>query len=292
MAEKFKSAKKRRIAQKVAVYCILVLLSFFFLIPLYNMVAKSFMSVQESISRPPTWFPSGFKFSNYTKVFEQIGTTNGISYVIVYLINTGKIMILAIPATIFTSCFVAYGFAKINFKGKNIAFMILLSGTMISGSVTMIPSYIIWVKLGLHNTNVPLWIGAWFGGGIMNVFLVRQFMTTIPYVLNESATIEGAGHFRIFFSIILPNCRPIMATLFVGTFLALWNDFTGPLIYLKDKWEWTLAMGVARFGLDGETGGINYLMAACTLMTILPVCMFLFGQKFFIDSIVLSGMKE
>lgn len=287
-----RSAKKRMLVQKILIYAVLAVLSLFFMIPLYNMVAKSLMTVQESISRPPTWFPSEFRWDNYVKVFEQMGTTNGISYLFVYLINTGKIMLLSIPAVIFTSNFVAYGFAKISFRGKNIAFMILLSSTMISGSVTMIPSYIIWVRLGLYNTSVPLWIGSWFGGGIMNVFLVRQYMTTIPYVLNESATIEGAGHFRIFFSIILPNCRPIMATLFVGTFLALWNDFTGPLIYLKDQWEWTLAMGIARFGLDGETGGINYLMAACTLMTILPVCMFLFGQRFFIDSIVLSGMKE
>jgi multiple sugar transport system permease protein len=156
----------------------------------------------------------------------------------------------------------------------------------------MVSTFVIWVKLGFYDTDVPLWIGSWFGGGIMNIFLVRQYMSSMPYVLNESATIEGAGHFRIYSTIILPNCGPIIATLFVGSFLSIWNDFTGPLIYLKNQWNWTLAIGVSRFGLDGETGGINYLMAACTLMTILPVMMFLFGQKFFIDSIILSGMKE
>ena len=288
----YTSIRTKKAVLKIAIYAILCVLALFFSIPLYNMLVKSLMTVQESISRPPTWFPAKLQWENYKRVFEQIGTTNGFSYLIVYLFNTGRIMVLGIPATILTSHIVAYGFAKIQFKGKNIVFMILLSGTMISGSVTMVSSYIIWVKLGLYNTNVPLWIGGWLGGGIMNIFLVRQYMTTIPYVLNESATLDGAGHFRIFFSIILPNCRPIMATLFVGSFLSVWNDFTGPLIYLKDQWEWTLAMGVSRFGLGGETGGINYLMAACTLMTILPVIMFLFGQRFFIDSIVLSGMKD
>ena len=286
------SAKRQIILKKTVLYIILVLLALFFVFPLYNMVAKSLMSVNEAISRPPTWFPSKPIWENYRVVFDKIGTTNGISYLFVYLINTGKIMLFSIPALIFTSAFVAYGFSKIQFKGKNIAFMILLSGTMVSGSVTMLPTFVIWVRLNLYNTSVPLWIGSWFGGGILNIFLVRQYMSTIPYVLNESATIEGAGHFRIFFNIILPNCRPIMATLFVGAFLSIWNDFTGPLIYLKDQWEWTLAIGVSRFGLDGNTGGINYLMAACTLMTILPVLMFLFGQRFFIDSIVLSGMKD
>lgn len=284
--------KKNRIIN-IVLYVVLSLLAVIFLFPIFSMIAKSLMSQSETQSLPPLLWSKNANFSNYIKVFTIEGSYNGIPYMVLYLKNTIVLLILTSIGVVFSSAMVAYGFTKIRFPGRDAVFMVVLATMMIPGAVTMVPLYIMFDRLNWLNTLTPLWFPMWFGGGAVNIFLVKQFMRAIPTELNESAYIDGAGNFRQFFYIILPNCIPIMTVVLVGTIIGVWNDLMTPLIYLDTKENWTLAVGVTNLGLgsSGNMEGVPFVMAACTLMAIVPVTLFVFAQKYFIDNISFTGIK-
>lgn len=285
--------KKQRTIYIIILYCVLILFSIIFLFPLFSMITKSLMALSEVRELPPLLFPKTPQFVTYIKIFTYAGYFNGIPYMLVYLKNTLVLVLLVGVGTLFSSSLCAFGFSKIEFPGRDILFFITLATMMIPSVVTMIPLYIIFTNLKWIDHLYPLWVPMWFGGGAMAIFLVKQYMRTIPDVLIESAKIDGANYWQQYSKIVLPNCRPILSVLAISCFLGPWNDLMGPLLYLNSKEKWTLSLGITNMGMGaiGQVEGLTYIMAACTMMIIVPVILFLFGQKYFINSVILTGIK-
>lgn len=227
------------------------------------------------------FFPKKIEWGNFYQAVTQIDF-------FLYLRNTLIIVIPNLIGTVFSSALVGYGFSRFQFKGKRIWFLILLATMMLPGQVTMIPSYLIYRYMGWVNTFLPLIVPCFFGGGAFNVFLLRQFMSGIPKDFDEAARIDGAGSFRIFTHVIMPMTKPALTAVGIFTFMGVWNDFNGPLIYLYDSKKYTLALGLAFFkGL--YTSQWNLLMAA-TVIVMLPVLILFFcAQDLIINGISISS---
>ena len=207
-----------------------------------------------------------------------------------YLANTLILCALNVIGTVLSSALVAYGFARLEWRGRNALFGVLLATMMIPFPVTMVPLFGLFRALGWIGTLRPLWVGS-FCANAFNVFLLRQFFRTLPEELSEAARIDGCGEFRIFWQIVLPLCRPALAVVALFTFMGTWNDFLGPLIYLTDERDYTLALGLRALQ---TTNGIdwNYLMAASTLMILPVIALFFFAQRSFVEGIALTGSKS
>ncbi|HMD60217.1 MAG TPA: carbohydrate ABC transporter permease [Opitutaceae bacterium] len=208
-----------------------------------------------------------------------------------YLANTLVLCILNVIGTVLSSALVAYGFARLEWRWRDPLFAILLATMMIPFPVVMVPLYGLFRWLGWIGTLKPLWVGS-FCASAFNVFLLRQFFRTIPMDLSEAARIDGCGEFRLFWQIILPLCRPALVVVALFTFMGTWNDFLGPLIYLTDERDFTLALGLRAMQTTGS-GGIewNYMMAASTLVILPVIALFLAAQRSFIEGIALTGTK-
>lgn len=207
-----------------------------------------------------------------------------------YLLNTVILCVLNVVGTVFSSSLVAYGFARINWKGRDKVFLLVLATMMIPFPVLMIPHYALFRELGMVGTLQPLWIGSFFAGAF-NVFLLRQFFRGLPDDLTDAARIDGCSEFRIYWQIILPLCKPALTVVALFTFLGTWNDFLGPLIYLTEQKDYTLMLGLQYF--QNQTGTEwQYLMAASTLVSAPIIILFLFAQRTFIEGISLSGSKN
>jgi multiple sugar transport system permease protein len=207
-----------------------------------------------------------------------------------YLGNTVLLCVLNVIGTVFSSALVAYGFSRIEWRGRDRLFGVVLATMMIPFPVVMVPLYVLFRALGWVGTLQPLWVGAFFANAF-NVFLLRQFFRTIPKDLSEAARIDGCGEFRIFWQIILPLCRPALIVVALFTFLGTWNDFLGPLIYLTDQRDFTLALGLQAF--QSRSGGTewHYLMAASTIVILPVIALFLAAQRSFVEGIALTGSK-
>jgi len=184
---------------------------------------------------------------------------------------------------------VAYGFARLRFPGRDILFIVVLATMMLPGVVTLIPTYILFQKLGWLNTFLPLIVPAYFGAPFF-IFLLRQFFRSIPMELSEAAKIDGASNLRILLQLILPLSRPALATLLIFSFTGNWNDFLGPLIYLNTQDKYTLTIGLQVF-LQQNSTQFQYLMAISFLMSLPIIVVFFFAQQHFVRGIVMSGIK-
>ncbi|MDL4907383.1 carbohydrate ABC transporter permease [Enterococcus gallinarum] len=269
---------------KYMMYVPLVVIGLISLVPFLWLVRSSFMDSYEIFEFPPKWLPDQLLFSNYADVFQVLDLKT-------YLVNTFLIIIPCIIGNVFTSCLCGYAFGRLNFKYKNMWFAMVIATMMLPGAVTLIPTFMMWNKLGFVNSFVPLIAPAFFGGGGFNVFLMRQFFAGIPKELDEAAILDGATHWQIFYKIMLPLVKPAMMVVGFFTFMNTWTDFFGPLIYLNDPSKQTLALGLLQ--LKGQfSSQWNIMMAASTLMTIPALVLFFFGQKYFIQGISLtSGSK-
>ena len=269
---------------KYMMYVPLVVIGLISLVPFLWLVRSSFMDSYEIFEFPPKWLPDQLLFSNYADVFQVLDLKT-------YLVNTFLIIIPCIIGNVFTSCLCGYASGRLNFKYKNMWFAMVIATMMLPGAVTLIPTFMMWNKLGFVNSFVPLIAPAFFGGGGFNVFLMRQFFAGIPKELDEAAILDGATHWQIFYKIMLPLVKPAMMVVGFFTFMNTWNDFFGPLIYLNDPSKQTLALGLLQ--LKGQfSSQWNIMMAASTLMTIPALVLFFFGQKYFIQGISLtSGSK-
>ena len=195
--------------------------------------------------------------------------------------NTVFITFFAVIGNVLVNSLVAYGFAKIKFSNKKILFMMVLATMMIPGFVTMIPQYILYSKIGWINTYYPL-IVPYFLGSSFNIFLLRQFYLTVPKSVIESAKIEGANHFQIWWHLAMPMIKPALATVAIFSFNGAWNDFLHPLLYLRDESKYTLQVGLQIFK-EHSSSQWNYLMAG-SLMVLIPVIIIFFVfQKYFIQ---------
>lgn len=286
-----KPRRVKKIIGKVALYAVMTFLAAVFVFPLFAMIMKSLMTNQQYWSSDFKVFPETLQWANYKTVIENSGVNgNGIPYILVYLFNTLKICALSTVGLLISASFCAYGFTKIQFKGRDLIFAVVLGSTMVPSAVMMIPLYSLYTKFGWIDTSYPMWVGMWFGGGAVNIFLVMQYMRGLPKELDESAEIDGAGYLRRYFQITLPNCKAILAVIAIGAIVGPWNDLQTPLLYLESQDNYTLALGVSYMRTDNILT-MPELLAACVMMTVLPLTAFLFNQKFFVESVVMSGVK-
>lgn len=268
-------------------YAVMILLTIFFLFPFFYMFSKSFMSVTDTLATPPKFFPTKIYFKNYGNVFDvqMIKWTFNTLYIIVFNMVFGSL----------SASFCAFGFAKLEFKGKNISFAIMLSTVMLPGIVMQIPLFVIYNILGWMNTSLPLTLPAVFGGGAMTIFLYMQFMKGIPKEMDEAAIIDGANPFMRYFKICLPLCRSIIIFQCVGIFMGQWNDYMGPLIYINDPEKYTLGLGIyykyIRESLPGVDVAMGSKMASGVVFSIPPLIFFFIFQKQLIAGINLGGVK-
>jgi len=207
-----------------------------------------------------------------------------------YLGNSTLLVVLVVMGSMFSSAFVAYAFARLRWPGRGFALILLLSTMMLPAQVTMIPSFLIWRGLGWYNTLNPLWIGAWTGNAFF-IFLMIQHLKTIPRELEEAARIDGLNTVQIWWYIMVPQLKPTLAAIAIMSFMNAWNDFMGPLIYIRDQSRFPLSLGL--FGMKVEETGADFglMMAGDLMMTVPAILVFFCFQRYFIQGMTVSGMK-
>ena len=266
-------------------YGLVIVVGMLFLFPWLWLLSTSLKSPQQIIEIPPHLMPDPAMWVNY---FYGVTFVDFPRYMLNTLIISGSVMV----ARLFSCTVVAYSLSHIDWPGKRILFGIVLATMMLPGVVTIIPLFIIYSQLGWVNTFLPLIVPAFFGDAFF-IFLMRQFFITIPRDLIDAARMDGARHFDIYLKVVMPLARPAIATLIAFTFIWTYNDFMSPLIYLKDRSLWTLALGMQgftqRYGVSGTALGA--MMAAAVLYTLPMVILFLAAQKTFVRGIVTTGLK-
>ena len=282
------SAAKMKPSVKLAVYGVLALLCIPAILPMIWMVSTSlkgheqlFSPLQSGFS-PSMLVPNPVEFENYPKALETVPF-------LLYLRNTLFLCLFTVLGAVASSSIVAYGFAKIEFKGKNLLFMLMIATMALPGQVTMIPVFGIFRSLGWYGTYLPLIVPA-FCSSAYYVFLLTQFFKTLPLEMSEAARVDGAGEWTIFSRLVLPLSKPALATCALFQFIGTWNDFLGPLLYVNDTARYPLAYGLQQFvSLHG--GEYAQLMAAATLFTLPIIILFFFAQRTFIQGISTTGGK-
>lgn len=276
----FRSQKKQKRIGKIVTYVLLFAISAVLLAPLFWMVFTSLKSMEEVVQFPPTFIPETFQWSNYAETIAAFPFFD-------YMKNTLFITFFVVLGNVLSNSFIAYGFAKISFPGKNLLFSLVLATMMIPGFVTMIPQYILFTKIGWVGTYLPLIVPSFFGSAF-NIFLMRQFYLSISDELIEAAQIDGANHLFIWSRLMVPLTKPALITIGITSFNGAWNDFLGPLLYIHDEDMYTLQIGLQSFQSQSSTQW-NYLMAGATLVMIPTVLLFFFAQKYFIQGMDLTG---
>jgi multiple sugar transport system permease protein len=274
---------KRRTIIRIITYTVLFIGSVVCLIPLIWLIRSSFMETGQIFIIPPEWIPKPFRWQNYIEALSSLPFGR-------YLLNTLEILIFVEMGTLLTATVCAYSFARLRWPGRDLIFGILLTSLMLPYAVTLIPTFILWKYLRGINTFAPLIIPSWFGGGVFYIFLLRQFFLTIPFELDEAAYIDGASPLYVYWNIILPLAKPAIIVVGIFTFLGVWNDLLGPVIYLNDPDKFTVAIGLAQF-VSSYASYWNYLMAAAATMTLPVVILFFVAQRYFIQGITLTGLK-
>ncbi|ABY94279.1 MAG: Binding-protein-dependent transport systems inner membrane component [Caldanaerobacter subterraneus] len=279
----FKNLKIKKIFHTNMTRLLLILVTFIYMLPLLWMVTTSLKANQDLYASPPKIISIPLVFENYKKATEYFPFWR-------YFKNSVIITTGVIVGTLFSSPLVAYSFSKINWKGRDILFYIMLSTIMLPFAVTMIPQFLIFKKLGWINTFLPLIIPSFFGNPL-SIFLVRQFFMTIPDSLLDAARIDGASELQIYTRIMLPLAKPVLFLITLFTFIGAWNNYLGPLIYLTDESKYPLALGLPQF-LDRYGTYWNWMMAAATISVVPTIIFFAFAQKYLIEGIKLTGLKE
>ena len=254
------------------------------MVPLVWMVSTSLKTNAEAFLFPPRWIPKRFLWRNY---IEAVTT---IRYFL-YFRNTVIVTVAAMTGQVISASLVAFGFARLRARLRDVLFVVLLSTMMLPGQVTLVPVYLLFRKIGWLNTFLPLIVPSWLGGGAFSVFLLRQFFSTLPLELDDAARIDGCGLFGIYSRILLPLSKPALATVAIFAFFGHWNDFMGPLIYLSKSSMYTLSLGLQFYVSAHGQVEWNLLMAA-TCLSILPLLIVFFSaQRTFVQGVALTGLK-
>ena len=265
-------------------YLVLGLGSMFFLFPLYWQLSTSLKTWQDAQRYPPLWLPWPPQWSNYAELVQRFPFA-------LYLRNSAFIVTLVILGVLLSSSLAAYGFARLRMPGRDTIFLILLSTLMLPGAVLIIPQFVLFQSLHWVNTYKPLIVPSFFGNPF-SIFLLRQFLLSIPVDLEDAARIDGAGYLRTYAQIILPLARPALLAVAIYTFLGTWNDFVGPLLYIKSPDLFTVSIGLAGFRSIMRSRW-DLLIAASTAMTVPVIALFFAAQRYFFESggITLTGLK-
>lgn len=271
---------KRKVI-KIILYVLLISLSVSMLVPFYWMVISSLKLNKDVFSIPMKWWPETMHPENYKVIWNKIP-------LITFFINTAKLTLITTAVQLCTSCFAAYGFTKCKFVGRDIIFLMYVTTIAVPWQVYMVPQFILVSGMGLNDTHIGLILMQAFSA--FGVFLIRQFYISIPDELCEAARIDGLNEFGIFRRIVFPLGKPAMATLIIFTFTNVWNDFMGPLIYLKTKELKTVQLGIRMF-ISQYGADYAWIMAASVCSLIPIVIVFLSCQKFFVEGVAASGIK-
>ena len=278
----FSKINGRSLFTTVRGYTILILFAIVFLIPFYWMFATALKGNDQLFQIPPAWVPNPAVWGNFAQVFREVPFDK-------FLINSTVLVFWNVIGQVLSCTLVAYGFARLRFPGRNILFFILLATLMIPRQVTLVPQFILFAKLGWVNTYLPLILPA-FGGSPFLIFLMRQYMMTIPLDLDAAATIDGANRLQILRHVIAPISMPAIVLVAVFTFTDVWNDFMGPLIYLNDPDKFTVTLGLSFFQGAKETSW-DLLMAGALMAMIPPMILFFIAQKRLLGGLAAAGIK-
>lgn len=264
----------------LAAYIALVGLSALFLIPLYWLISTSLKT--DAQIQKMVWIPNPLTFEHYQKGLAAIPFVQMLG-------NTLTICILSVLGTVSSCSLVAFSLTSLRWKGRDALFYVLLATMMLPSQVTMVPIFVLFAKMGWVDSFAPLVVPSFFGSAF-SIFLMRQFFLGIPKDLSEAATIDGCSAWGVYRQIIMPLSKPVVATVALFTFLAAWNDYLGPLIYLANPDRFTLSLGLAMFNSQYGTFP-GQLMAVTTLMTVPILILFFLTQRTFIQGMTTSGIK-
>lgn len=274
-------AKAYSVVIKVIQYIVLTVIAIFLAFPFFLLVSRSFMS--ETDINAARIIPSKIIFDNYVTIFSK-------NNYMLYTWNTLKVVgcnMILVPVS---ASLCAYAFSRLQWKGREFVFSCVLSTIMIPGTVLQIPLYVMFYDFDWLGSLKPLIIPAAFGGGAINIFLLRQFMRGIPKEMDEAAIIDGAGVFRRYL-LVLPLCSPILIYIVVGVFAGGWSDFFGPLVYLTQRETYTLAVIIYQDSLASDLSGANLKMAAGAFMAFFPALLFVLYQRKLVDGIMVGAVK-
>ena len=275
--------KKKEITANLIRTLAIGVVAFIFVVPLIWMILSSLKPANEVFARPYRWLPSTWQWVNYKTVW----TAKDMPLLQAFY-NSFYIVFFSIVGQLMISSFAAYAFAKIDFKGKNLVFLLFLSSMMVPTQVTIIPRFMLFKSIGLYNSLWAIILPTLFGA--TSIFMLRQFYMGLPDDLMEAAKIDGAGHVRIFFQIMLPLTKAALMSLVILTFISSWNEYMGPLIFLTKKKNFTVSQAIRWYLMDD---GQEYnLTMATAASAIIPVgILFVFGQRYFVEGIATSGVK-
>lgn len=276
-----RDARAYRIFIKVIQYLILTIIAVFLAFPFFLLISRSFMT--EIDINAARIIPSRFTFDNYRTIFQK-------NNYMLYTWNTIKVVGCNMILVPLSASLCAYSFSRLQWKGREFVFSCVLATIMIPGTVLQIPLYVMFYDFRWLGTLKPLIIPAAFGGGAINIFLLRQFMRTIPKEIDEAAIIDGANAFKRYL-LLLPLCSPILIYIVVGTFAGGWSDFFGPLVYLTKRETYTLAVIIYQDSLASDLSGANLKMAAGAFMSLFPAVLFVLYQRKLIDGIMVGAVK-
>ena len=274
--------KKQKSTSKLICTIVVGLLAVMFALPLVWMTLASFKKVSEVFSE--NWMPTVWQWKNYVTVWtdEQV-------YLPRVFFNTLFIVVLGTGGQLIVSSLAAYGFAKIDFKGRAAIFTLFLAAMMIPSQATIIPRYMLFYKIGLYNSLWALILPSWFS--VTSIFLLRQFYMGLPNDLMDAAKVDGAGHLRIFAQILMPLTKPAMISTLILSFITLWNDYLSALVFLSNKKLYTVSQAVRYWLFDNNNQNYNLTMTTATIFIIPVIILFVFCQKYFVEGIATSGVK-
>jgi multiple sugar transport system permease protein len=281
-----KSKKRKRALYVTTVLMLLLLFTVYFLFPFVWMLSISLQTETELMTAVGFWdqlIPDTWRLLNYLDVFKQIPFAR-------YFMNSGIVTGLTVLGTTISASLVAYSFVKLRWPGRDFVYSLMLVTMMIPGSVLMIPTYKMYSTMGLTNSWWPLVLPAFLGGGAGNVILIQQFFKTVPKETYEAAKIDGAGELGIWWRIMLPLSKPVIATVAVFAFLFSWNDYLGPLIYINDSMLTTVALGLRAF-FSQQTTNWSLLMAGSMISMIPNIIIFVFCQRYFLEGMKSGAVK-
>lgn len=271
-----------RVIGRTLLYVVILAGCGLYLFPFLWMVSTSLKSLDQVYQWPPVWMPNPITFSNYADAWAELPFAT-------FYRNTLFVVATCIVGSILSCTIVAFGFARLRFRGRNFLFLVLLSTMMLPGQVTMIPLYIWYAKLGWVDTYRPMTVPSFFGSAF-HIFLLRQFFLTIPHELDDAAKIDGCGYLRTLYSIILPLALPAIGVVAIFNFNTHWSEFLTPLIYLQRLEKYTIAIGLRLFQTRENTD-MPWLMAMAVVALMPQVIIFFLAQRQLVQGVVLTGIK-
>jgi multiple sugar transport system permease protein len=280
--------RRMQVLRRISIYALVLCGVFLFAFPLYWMVITSLAPEKDVLAFPPKLIPTTFDWQNYTKALSTFPFVRGLTNTLIIALGVELGQLISVPIA-------GYAFARLQFPGRKVLFGVLLGTLMLPYYVTIIPQYLIFRHLGWLNTYFPLTVPSFFGfGAAFFIFMFRQFFLGIPKDYDDAAMIDGCGRLRVFWYVIVPQARPAIAVMAIFTFISSWNDYFGPLIYLTDPNKFTLALDFytwqqAQNPLPPQP--YNHVMAMATLITMVPLTIFFFTQRYFMRGLVISGIQ-